>query len=199
MGKDDKNHEQAAPSREDLEDGLKFNHIVGQTLRDELAQTNSRVFAVLDLLIAKGVVSFTEIEELQERQSEQAELSIEMVPQVQIAPVNEKYEPGLLTHIDCADRTDLCGAPCCRVPFPLSVEDLDEGAVRWDYFRPYTIAQREDGRCVHLSDDRRCGIYDQRPVFCRLFDCRGVEEVWTDFEAKIVSPDVDDLGRPTDS
>ena len=193
MSKDDSRQDQTAPSHQDLEDGLKFNHIVGQALRNELAQTNARVFAILDLLIAKGVVTFAEVEELQAKQGDQAEQSVEIVPDVFLAPMEEKYEPGLCVDIDCSERTELCGAPCCRVPFPLSVEDLDEGAVRWDYFRPYKIAQGEDGCCVHLGDDRRCEIYEHRPAFCRLFDCRDIEEVWTDFKAKIVAPDVDAL------
>jgi Fe-S-cluster containining protein len=28
-----------------------------------------------------------------------------------------------------------------------------------------------DGRCPHLSDQGRCGIYETRPQGCRDFDC----------------------------
>lgn len=194
----DQDHEDCT-SRDEFEDGLKFTHIVGQTLRGELARTKAQVFAVIDLLMAKGVLNLDEIEALMEKELDKAEQSINVVPDVHVAPVTDKYQADLLVDIDCADRTDLCGAPCCRVPFPISVQDLEEGTVRWDYFRPYKIAQRDDGRCVHLTAERRCGIYETRPAFCRLFDCRTIREVWTDFKGKVVAADVDRLGRSSDT
>ncbi len=40
---------------------------------------------------------------------------------------------------------------------------LGEGNIR---VLPYV-----NGRCIHLSDDNRCKIYDRRPENCRQFNC----------------------------
>ena len=184
------------PERWELEQGLKFNHIVGDALRNELAACNAHVFAIIDLLVRKGITSFREMEDLRKENDERASNSLELVPPVYLMPIENKYDPELYNEVECADRVHLCGAACCRVPFPLSVQDLEEGNIRWDYFRPYTIARRTDGACVHLGEDGQCTIYEQRPAFCRHFDCRRDESIWVDFENMVVHPNVHELGRP---
>lgn len=34
------------------------------------------------------------------------------------------------------------------------------------------LARRENGWCVYLTDDKRCGIYPTRPKVCQEYDCR---------------------------
>ena len=51
-----------------------------------------------------------------------------------------------------------CGGFCCTGHRGVA---LDDG----------TILPFVDGRCPHLSDDGRCGIYETRPQGCRDFDC----------------------------
>jgi hypothetical protein len=36
-------------------------------------------------------------------------------------------------------------------------------------------------------------IYLQRPVPCRAYDCRDDKRIWTDFEKKVVSPELQTL------
>ncbi len=61
------------------------------------------------------------------------------------------------------------------------VQDLDERVVRWDYARPYRIAARDDGTCVHLEGGA-CSVHDRRPAACRAYDCRRDRRVWLDFD-----------------
>ncbi len=95
--------------------------------------------------------------------------------------------------IDCASRIPFCHAVCCRLPFALSEQDVQEGIVQWDSIQPYMIKQEADGRCTH--QDRQtgfCAIHAHRPVPCRAFDCRNDERIWLDFDGMVVNPAIED-------
>lgn len=105
------------------------------------------------------------------------------------------YRPDF--EIDCENRLDRCKAACCRLAFPLSQQDLDEGVVRFDPSAPYVIAQDETRTCVHLdSEHYRCNIYCARPLPCRAFDCRHDPRIWIDFERGEVNPAVQEPDWP---
>jgi Fe-S-cluster containining protein len=102
-----------------------------------------------------------------------------------LGPDEDKYTTAS-SDVDCAARFHLCQARCCRLRFALSPQDLDEGIVRWEYSRPYLIAQRPDGFCVHNQRETGgCGVYANRPIACRAYDCRTDKRIWQDFEARI--------------
>jgi len=74
---------------------------------------------------------------------------------------------------DTAVCVDVCGSRCCsggaflRPADEASLQDAgvdDPGAES----RPMTRTG-EDGDCVHLGEDGRCAVYDDRPLDCRLF------------------------------
>lgn len=90
---------------------------------------------------------------------------------------------------DCAALLPICRARCCRLHFALSTQDLDEGVVRWDYGRPYSIRQRiDDGYCVHNHPvEHGCTVYARRPGPCRRFDCRDDPRIWADFSARVLA------------
>ena len=92
--------------------------------------------------------------------------------------------------IPCAELLHLCQARCCRMGFPLSTADLDEGVIRWDYGQPYMIRQRAtDGFCVHNDPTTHgCTVHAQRPLVCRKYDCREDVRVWIDYEKRIPAP-----------
>ncbi|HEY5926915.1 MAG TPA: hypothetical protein VIV11_34750 [Kofleriaceae bacterium] len=92
--------------------------------------------------------------------------------------------------IPCAELLHLCKARCCKMSFPLSTVDLDEGIIRWDYGQPYMIRQRaSDGYCVHNTPDTLgCTVHAQRPLVCRRYDCREDTRVWIDYEQRIPAP-----------
>jgi hypothetical protein len=104
--------------------------------------------------------------------------------------------------IPCGELLPLCGARCCKMEFPLSTRDLDEGVIRWDYGRPYMIRQRASDRfCVHNDPaTHACTVHAQRPIVCRKYDCRNDERVWLDYEKRIPAPEGtgDRVGRPLD-
>ncbi len=108
-----------------------------------------------------------------------------------------KYEFTGGAEIDCENRLHLCKAACCRLPFALSKQDVQEGIVKWDLGQPYLNARDADGYCAHLNKcSGHCTVYAQRPIPCRGYDCRKDERIWIDFEKKVVNPRVADPDWP---
>ncbi|MBE0523836.1 MAG: hypothetical protein IBX40_05835 [Methanosarcinales archaeon] len=56
---------------------------------------------------------------------------------------------------------------CCKLPFALLRQDVEDCTVRWKSGRPYLIAHGADGYCLHLDrENYRCTVWEQRPVPC---------------------------------
>lgn len=111
--------------------------------------------------------------------------------------LNDKYEVEG-ADIPCAELMHLCKARCCKMAFPLSSRDLDEGIIRWDYGQPYMIRQRaSDGYCVHnVPETLGCSVHAHRPTVCRKYDCRDDTRVWIDYDQRIPAPlDAPDPGQ----
>jgi hypothetical protein len=52
-------------------------------------------------------------------------------------PEYDKYTFEHEADSDCLKRLDICKAICCKFPFALSRQDVEEGIVRWE-FRSYS-------------------------------------------------------------
>ncbi|MCD4809916.1 MAG: hypothetical protein K8R17_08475 [Methanosarcinales archaeon] len=52
----------------------------------------------------------------------------------------------------------LCKAVCCKFPFVFSRQDVEEGAIRWEFDRPYLIAHDDDGS-VFIWIGRTTGVW----------------------------------------
>ncbi|MDD2657952.1 MAG: YkgJ family cysteine cluster protein [Candidatus Pacebacteria bacterium] len=90
----------------------------------------------------------------------------------------------------CPDNVDLCEAICCRswdVPInkqefrsrkyaALEVCNLPGRICENQEIdcsrRRYKLKKKKDGSCVYLNSQNRCRIYPQRPLTCRLFECK---------------------------
>jgi Fe-S-cluster containining protein len=172
--------------RDDLDDGLRFLHVLGMQTKLDVSDAMSRVLALTEELVARGVISLRGLEERVERvrQTENERTAGQAV--VQVGPAIDKYSITEVPQIDCASLISLCKGRCCRLSFPLSFQDLDERILRFDYSKPYLIAQGEGGYCVHSSSETRgCTVYENRPSICRTYDCRQDTRVWKDFDKKI--------------
>jgi Fe-S-cluster containining protein len=178
--------EPRAPSERELSRGLRFLHVWNSRTREDAWKAMLGLQTVMELLVAKGVITVEELEQQSQITGPRVHEAFEADP---LAPalgdVPDKYAVAS-PDIDCAARLHLCQARCCTLRFALSTQDLDEGIVRWDYARPYFIASRSDGYCIHCQpESRACGVYQNRPAPCRSYDCRGDERIWLDFEARI--------------
>jgi hypothetical protein len=179
--------------------GLLYAHDRANANTTLLHETSATLDAVVETLVAEGLLDRAALErragaagERRERQFFERGMGVALQEFG-----GSKYAFAGATGIDCESRVELCGAACCKLPFALSREDVEEGVIRWDLGRPYVIAQQSDGRCVHMDGGtHRCGVYAQRPIPCRGYDCRHDERIWLDFDARVVNPAIHEPGWP---
>lgn len=90
--------------------------------------------------------------------------------------------------VNCDARMHICQAVCCKLKFPLSCEEVDSGAVKWDIGHPYVIRHESTGYCTHNDTaSRGCRIYEDRPAVCRRYSCAGDTRIWSDFEGMVLN------------
>ncbi len=173
-------------TREQLEEGLRFVHLVLAHVRDQLSTLNVghetliKALADRDAIDQELIESHRELPVLRERKRRADQ------PDLRLAPADDKYEVPEV-EIDCIERLPLCKARCCTLDHELSEQDLDERVVRWDYGRPYVIAKNKAGMCVH-NRQGQCTVYGARPASCRRYDCRDDRRIWLDFDNRIPAP-----------
>ena len=175
-----------------LSSSLSYTHTRINFNTTKTLESSSFLYALVELLVEKGLLS---IEELDERKKQVAGRMVRKFKESGIGlmcqdPEYEKYSFKHEAQVDCRSRLHICKAICCKFPFALSRQDVEEGIIRWDFGRPYLIAHDADGYCVHL--DRKtyqCTVHESRPVPCRGFDCKDNEKwkVWVDYEKKIIN------------
>lgn len=186
--------------RHEVVGGLLYTHHRANTNTSRTLEVSSFAYALIQLLIEKGVLTQ---EELDERKRKMGQSLLEkfnragMGVEIQESQI-DKYEFEGGPQIDCENRLHLCRAACCRLRFPLSQQDLEEGIVKWDLPHPYLIARGKDGYCKHVEQGScRCTVYQHRPLPCRAYDCRQDQRIWADFENRVVSPELEKLFETT--
>jgi Fe-S-cluster containining protein len=190
------NASQLEKLRNDVAAGLMYAHGRENANTSKVLEVASFSYALIELLMERGVIS---VEELDERKKQVGQRLAEKFTEkgMGVALTNDeqdKYAYEGAVEIDCENRIALCRGACCRLSFALTVQDLEEGHVRWDLGRPYMIRHDDDGYCHHVERaTKRCGIYESRPVVCRAYDCRKDKRIWEDFENRVVSPDLEKL------
>lgn len=188
--------EQLERLRSDVAAGLMYAHGRENANTSKVLEVASFSYALIELLMERGVIS---VEELDERKKQVGQRLAEKFAEkgMGVALTNDeqdKYACESSVEIDCENRIALCRGACCRLSFALTVQDLEEGRVKWDLGRPYMIRHDEDGYCHHVERaSKSCGIYASRPVVCRSYDCRKDKRIWEDFENRVVSPNLEQL------
>jgi Fe-S-cluster containining protein len=171
--------------------GLIYTHNRANANTAEVHQASATLDALVQLLIEHGVL---DRETLEARRQEAARrLQRQYIERGMAVAMQEfgvsKYAFQGGAEIDCENRVHLCNAACCRLPFALSKEDVQEGIVRWNLGQPYIIARDGDGYCAHLERGAcRCAVYAHRPIPCRGYDCWNDKRIWLDFENRLVNP-----------
>ncbi len=181
--------------RQEVVGGLLYCHSRESMNTSKTLEVTAFAYALIELLMEKGLL--TE-EELDGRKRTVAERLVEKFRESEMGVMRQQGEQDKYTFkngakIDCKNRIHLCKAACCRLPFALSKQDVEEGIVKWDFEHPYMNARRADGSCVHLEQKTcRCTVYENRPVPCRGYDCRNDKRIWLDFEKKIINPELEE-------
>jgi hypothetical protein len=182
--------------RVELERGLRTALLAIEELRGELLKLAAQVVAqgeaLASLAAVAGVAAAGE-DALAARTDELAAAiaagDVGDTMHVELAAPVDKYAVTA-SGPPCLELLPICGARCCRLSFPLSSQDLDEGVIRWDHGRPYLIRHDADGACTHLGRARGTGCtqYAHRPATCRTYDCRDDPRIWLDFARRELAP-----------
>jgi hypothetical protein len=145
----------------------------------------------------KGLITF---EELDDRQQVVRKRLVKKFAEQGMGVVvlqdfkQDKYKFKEEVEIDCNSRVHLCEAACCKLDLALSMQDIQEGIVKWELGRPYMIARDADGYCRHLDRTcKRCAVWPHRPIPCRGNTCRNDSRIWLDFDKRIVNPNLCEL------
>jgi len=182
---------------DDLSSGLLYTHTRINDNTKKALESSSFLYGLIELLSEKGVIT---IEELDERKRQVAERLVRRFRESGLGlmyqePECDKYAFGQEAQVDCRSKLSICKSICCKLPFALSRQDVEEGAIRWEFGRPYLIKHGNDGYCSHLNRDTyRCEVHEKRPVPCRGFDCRENEKwkVWLDYDLAVLNEELAD-------
>lgn len=179
-----------------IEAGMRFLHFMGMQSKHDIVDISSRLYALIEELVACGQLDLRNFEERRRRLWDKEQERVKQRAHVQVADNIDKYKIDEIARVDCASRLGICKARCCMFTFPLSFQDVDERIVQWDYSVPYQVRKREDGFCVHHDQKTcHCMVYNNRPAICRTYDCRNDERIWFDFENRILADSVDVRAR----
>ena len=182
--------------RDECAEGLLYMHSRANANTSKSLEVASFSYALIELLSERGIIS---LEELDERKKIVGERLVEKFVEKGMGVALTKDEPDKYSYqsdieIDCENRAPLCRAACCRLRFALTIEDVEEGHVKWELGHPYMIRHAADGYCHHFErPTQRCGLYDCRPIVCRKYDCRQDKRIWLDFEKQVINPELDKL------
>ena len=183
--------ERQIESREIL-DGFLYSYRQIDTSAIKLYEASAHLYALVELLVAKGVISTDELDQRRKEVQEKLRLSYkeaEIGVRVRRQEV-DKYAIPNEVKIDCENRIHLCRGACCSFEYPLTMQDISE-VIRWSLGRPFMNAHGTDGYCVHWRHDcSKCSIYEQRPAVCREYDCRRDSRVWLDFDKIVINPEL---------
>lgn len=182
--------------REQVAEGFMYSHSRENANTTKVLEVASFSYALIELLAERGVIT---VAELDERKKQVGQRLVEKFVETGLGVAltddeGDKYSYQSEVQIDCESRLALCRGACCRLKFALTVQDLEEGKVKWDLGRPYMIRHGADGYCYHIEKEaHRCTIYENRPVVCRSYDCRKDKRIWSDFEARLINPEIEKL------
>jgi hypothetical protein len=182
--------------RDEIVGGLLYVHSRANANTSRLLEVASFSYALMELLMERGIITVQELDERKRAMGERllAKFNEKGMGVALMKSEADKYAYESTVRIDCENRILQCRAACCRLNFALTQQDVEEGRVNWDLSTPYMIRRAPDGYCHHLDRRRMgCGIYNERPVVCRGYDCRKDARIWADFENHVLSPDLEKL------
>jgi Fe-S-cluster containining protein len=171
-----------------LEHGTLFSHSVLAEQAQRVNQVEAVINGLADLLVRLDVVGAEDLVASVET-ARQSFADAGKSLSVGVAIRDDGNNPEVPADaIDCEARIPYCKAVCCRLRFPLSVEEIESGPVKWDLGRPYFNRQAANGYC-HCFDDASagCTVYEDRPTVCRQYSCAGDDRIWKDFEGMVIN------------
>jgi hypothetical protein len=167
--------------------GAMHAHTVDSQLAERIHALESTLYGLVDVLVAKRVVGEAEVAESAHRSAQTIEERGERAHGGVVLRVDPPGEQTF-SPVNCAERIPVCKAICCRLSFPLTAEEVQDGQLKWDLGRPYFIRHDARGACVHQdSTTGACGVYHHRPGLCSRYTCETDQRIWKDFANHILN------------
>ena len=183
----------ADPDRvHDLERQVERGNLFAHTVLTEQAARANKTEALLhglaDLLIRNDVISAEDLLAAVDTTGRQiADAGGRAKVDVAIRVDGDAPEVSA-DEIDCEARIPYCKAVCCRMRWALTVEEIEQGPMKWDLGRPYFNRHNAEGYCEQIDPETHgCHIYEDRPSPCRQFSCKGDDRIWKDFDAMVIN------------
>jgi hypothetical protein len=172
----------ASVERQLVRDAM-FTHTALGRNSMRISEVESFTYGLIDVLLAKGLVSQEEVGRAAEHVRSEAEGKGEAAgPGVALRMDAEVSQESTVT-VNCAERMPVCHSICCKLGFALTAAEVEAGQIRWDLGRPYQIRHEASGFCVHRDAETGfCGAYEARPGICRAYSCAHDKRIWKDFE-----------------
>jgi Fe-S-cluster containining protein len=177
-----------------VERGSFFTQAVFQRGFSRIEQAETLLSRLVDLLAERGVVEFVDLGLAPtpggdgsggDGADSQSGISW---PAVTLRVDDPDQGSECESSVDCGARMHICQAVCCRLKFPLSCEEVDSGAVKWDLGHPYIVRHESNGYCTHNDPATGgCLIYGHRPAVCRRYSCAGDTRIWSDFDGMVLN------------
>lgn len=160
-----------------------YTHTTIGKQSERINEIESFLYGLSDLMIKKGIVLPEELATAAEDvRNEMFEKGEQVHAGVGIR-IDKSEKDREFIPVNCDERIHICKAICCKLNFPLSVEEIESGNVKWDLGQPYFIRHEENGYCSHLNTKNKCcSIYNNRPGICRKYSCANDKRIWKDFD-----------------
>lgn len=146
-------------------------------------QTEAAIYGLIDLPIDKGALTAEEVTAAIERTGDEMR-DVGRHATLEVIVRDDSAAPAVSAdEIDCAARIPHGRAACCRLRWPMTLEEVESGPVKWDLGRPFLNCHAAHGYCHRFDlDGHGCSVYAQRPQPCRQYSSVKDERIWLDFE-----------------
>lgn len=165
-----------------------FTHTVLSEQIGRQNETDAFLYGLIDYLTRKGIVLPEEL------QLVVADIKKEVIEKQEYANLGaairiDEDADTVFQPVNCSERLHICNAVCCKLSFPLSVEEIEAGLIKWDLGKPYQIRHQGNGYCHHLKNDDGycCSVYENRPSVCSKYSCSNDQRIWTDFDNMVLN------------
>jgi Fe-S-cluster containining protein len=167
-----------------VERGSLFTHtlLTNQIIR--LNESDSFLFGLIDYLSRKGLVNMNELQPVVELVRKEIVEKKEYATLGVAIRIEEQKEMLKYSPVNCKERIHICKAICCKLSFPLTVQEIESGVLKWSLGKPYYNRRCTNGYCYHIQTNNVCSVYQQRPSVCRKYTCANDKRIWKDFDKK---------------
>jgi Putative zinc- or iron-chelating domain len=156
---------------------------------ERLSELERLLLGLVDVLVARGVVTGAEIEPAARAVADELNARGEVGDhKIMLREDSPEQAARPERFVDCAARMSVCHAVCCKLTVQLSAAEVESSKLKWDLGRPYVLRREADGRCTHQDRGTGfCGVYGDRPRPCRQYSCADDRRIWSDFDNMVLN------------